>query len=186
VGVAHEVTWDVAGTDVPPVNCQKVNILLSVDGGMTYPHIMTILADNDGSEIIYLPDDQPINTDKARIKVEAADNIFFDISDKNFTIVGGSVDAKTQGGNKRPGEIQLYFYPNHQYQIRFKLAKPEDIRHTLSDVQGNIIHSEFLDLISEKTIEHDLKNLPAGLYLVTISYMDGRIMYSKRIAWSGN
>ena len=32
------VTWNVANTNFPPVNAQFVNILLSVDGGTTYPY----------------------------------------------------------------------------------------------------------------------------------------------------
>ncbi|MFN3695149.1 MAG: T9SS type A sorting domain-containing protein [Ignavibacterium sp.] len=80
---AQTVTWNVANTNAAPVNCSNVNILLSVDGGQTYPFILASNTPNDGSETVILPDNQ---TNTARIKVEAVGNVFFDISNVNFTI----------------------------------------------------------------------------------------------------
>ncbi len=77
------ITWDVAGTDNAPVNCQAVSISLSTDGGFTYPIILIASTANDGSAIISIPNSA---TTTARIKVKAIDNIFFDISNANFTI----------------------------------------------------------------------------------------------------
>jgi len=82
MGTTQTVTWDVAGSNNAPVNCQNVNILLSADGGNTF----TVLASgvpNTGSADITVPDN-PGNQN--RIKVEAAGNIFYDISNTNFTI----------------------------------------------------------------------------------------------------
>ncbi|OIP54592.1 MAG: hypothetical protein AUK34_15010 [Ignavibacteria bacterium CG2_30_36_16] len=80
---SQEITWDISNTNAAPVNCSNVNILLSVDGGNTYPFTLASNTANDGIEAVLMPDN-PSAT--ARIKVEAADNVFFDISNVNFTI----------------------------------------------------------------------------------------------------
>lgn len=77
------VTWDVANTNAAPVSTSQVNILLSVDGGQTYPYTLASNTPNDGSEMVMLPDHQ---TTQARVKVEAVGNVFFDISNVNFSI----------------------------------------------------------------------------------------------------
>lgn len=82
-GTKLDVTWNVANTDNSLVNCRSVNIKLSVDGGNTYPYTLACASPNDGMETVILPD---VNTNTARIRVEAAGNIFFDISNQNFAI----------------------------------------------------------------------------------------------------
>lgn len=84
VGDYVEVTWDVANTDGPQVNCQNVNILLSTDGGYNYPVALLSGTPNDGSAFVVVPDEVG---DQVRVRVEAADNIFFDISNEDFSIV---------------------------------------------------------------------------------------------------
>ena len=82
-----DVLWDVANTDLGPVNCQRVNIMLSNDGGFTYPYILAEQIPNTGSFPVTIPN---ISSNQVRIKVEAADNIFFDISNQNSTITAPS------------------------------------------------------------------------------------------------
>ncbi|NUO02384.1 MAG: T9SS type A sorting domain-containing protein [Saprospiraceae bacterium] len=82
-GETREVTWDVANTTNNLVKCRYVNIKLSTDGGNTYPITLLANTPNDGSEAISVPN---LNTSVARVRVEAADNIFFDISNANFRI----------------------------------------------------------------------------------------------------
>ncbi|BDQ02179.1 reprolysin-like metallopeptidase [Ignavibacterium sp.] len=77
------VSWNVANTNLSPVNCSNVRILLSTDGGYSFNDTILSSTPNDGSEIITVPN---IATNQARIKVEAVNNIFFDISNQNFTI----------------------------------------------------------------------------------------------------
>jgi hypothetical protein len=82
-GDPYEVTWDVANTTASPVSCDSVNVLLSTDGGYTFNIILASNIPNMGTTTIIAP--FALST-KARVRVEAADNIFFDISDTDFDI----------------------------------------------------------------------------------------------------
>lgn len=84
-GSTQTITWDVANTTGSPVSCANVRILLSVDGGLTFPIELAANTPNDGSENVLI-NGGPTTT--ARVKVESIGNIFFDISDANFTISG--------------------------------------------------------------------------------------------------
>ncbi len=78
------VTWDVAGTNVAPVSCANVAIDLSTDGGNTFPTALAASTANDGSEAVAIPNTP---TSQARIRVSCVGNIFFDISNVDFSIV---------------------------------------------------------------------------------------------------
>jgi hypothetical protein len=81
----HPVAWDVAGTASAPVSCTTVDILLSTDGGMTFGNTLLSATSNDGAADVW---PSTPNTASARVKVVCSDNIFFDISNVNFTITG--------------------------------------------------------------------------------------------------
>ncbi|MBV6653145.1 MAG: hypothetical protein KI786_05285, partial [Mameliella sp.] len=48
-GEYREVNWDVANTTNQRVNCQYVDVLLSIDGGSSYPYTLIEATPNDGS-----------------------------------------------------------------------------------------------------------------------------------------
>lgn len=83
VGDTETVTWDVANTNVAPVGCTEVRILLSKDGGFTYPVVLANAVPNTGSAQVDVPDEL---SDNCRIMVQAVGNVFFDISNQNFSI----------------------------------------------------------------------------------------------------
>lgn len=83
-GMVENITWDVANTNVAPINVSQVQISISVDGGLTWP--ISYTTDNDGSDSFTVPDIAA--STRARVKVAAVGNVFFDISDTDFTITG--------------------------------------------------------------------------------------------------
>ena len=101
-----EITWDVANTDQAPVNCQFVDIRLSLDAGFTYPVMLAQNTPNDGSAFIHLPD---TTVEFARIMIEAADNIFFDINNFNFEITPATDTSLTV--EIMPAGIPLHCQP---------------------------------------------------------------------------
>ena len=82
-GSVETITWDVANTDKAPINAQLVDILLSIDGGLTFPIVLADDTPNDGSHDVLIPSSQ---TNNARIMVKADDQIFFAVNSAFFSI----------------------------------------------------------------------------------------------------
>jgi hypothetical protein len=100
-GMAN-VTWDVGSSDLAPISTPTVNILLSTDGGQTFPTTLASGVANNGTYTVSVP---AVFTTTARVMVEGAGNIFFDINDKNFEI-------GTVGLNESPLMSGVQIAPN--------------------------------------------------------------------------
>ncbi|MDY8136413.1 reprolysin-like metallopeptidase [Aquimarina sp. 2201CG5-10] len=90
-GSSQTVTWDVAGTTGNGINAANVDILLSTNGGNTYPVTIATGVANDGSHTITVPNQVGSQN---RIMVRGSGNIFYDISNTNFEITQGSGDTQ--------------------------------------------------------------------------------------------
>lgn len=86
-GQIQNVTWNIAQTNTAPVNAPMVDILLSYDGGNTYPVTLLSGTPNDGNESIVVPAG---NTSQGRIMVRGTNHIFYDINNTNISISNGS------------------------------------------------------------------------------------------------
>ena len=127
VGEYQEVTWDVSNTDNNRVRCYYVNVKLSTDGGFTYPYTLLENTPNDGSAFVTVPD---ILSNEARIRVEAANNIFFDISDEDFSIEEATEPGYTVDLN--PTALPLYCYPGDPINISINTGSILDYEGELS------------------------------------------------------
>ncbi|MCE2789781.1 MAG: M12 family metallo-peptidase, partial [Saprospiraceae bacterium] len=78
IGQEVPVKWDVANTDKAPVNCQKVDVYMSLNNSLDFGSSNMILlasaVPNDGEETIVVPNVESL---RARIIVKASNNIFF-------------------------------------------------------------------------------------------------------------
>jgi hypothetical protein len=138
-GSQQTVIWNVANTDLAPVGCQTVNILLSTDGGLNFNTTLASGTANDGSELITLPNTA---TTTARIKVAAADHVFFDINNFNFTIQGTTaVDEPLAAG--APDRLTLAenrpnpFNPSTTIAFALPLSGPASLR--VYDMNGRLV-----------------------------------------------
>jgi len=106
-----DITWNVAGTTAPPFNEANVNIFLSTDNGLTFPFQLALGTANDGTETVILPD---LTIGNARIRVEAANGCFYNISDafaitpcttNIFTVKSQTFDDTKECSNNANGSI---------------------------------------------------------------------------------
>lgn len=82
-GSTYFINWDVAITDQAPINCQTVNIFLCTNNGLIIADTLALGVPNTGGYAVQIP-----NTlgSQHRVRVEAADNIFFNINPGAFVI----------------------------------------------------------------------------------------------------
>ncbi|WP_299114983.1 reprolysin-like metallopeptidase [uncultured Winogradskyella sp.] len=73
----QQVSWVVGQTDVAPINCQTVNILFTTNNGGSFTTLASGVP-NTGTANITVPGVG--NTNNAKVLVEAADNIFYAVS----------------------------------------------------------------------------------------------------------
>lgn len=88
--VSQTITWDVAGTTANGINCANVDIMLSTDGGLTFPITLLAGTPNDGSQAVVIPN-SPGTTN--RIMIAGSNHLFYDVSNTNFTITAGTADT---------------------------------------------------------------------------------------------
>ncbi|MDZ4711010.1 MAG: zinc-dependent metalloprotease family protein [bacterium] len=167
--VTQTVTWNVANTTAAPVSVANVNIKLSTDGGNTFPTMLAANTPNDGSQPVTVPS---LNITNARIKVESIGNIFFDLSNTNFTITNTSSVANN--GTGIPAEYSLsQNFPNPfnpSTKIVFDIPFNSSVILKIMDLSGR----EVATLVDNKfnagsyTATFAAENLASGIYFYKI------------------
>lgn len=110
-GSTQNITWNVANTNLSPFNVSNVNILLSTDGGLTYPTTLASNVPNTGTyQISSVPN---IPAPYCRIMIEAVGNIFFAINSEDFAI--GYTVTTTCNQQFSSGPVNIDIISNQQF-----------------------------------------------------------------------
>lgn len=160
---SQTITWSVNGTNIATPN---VSILFSSDGGLTFPTTLIASTPNDGSESIILPN---INTTQARIKVQSVGNIFFDISNTNFSITSGTLNTNEYNSTK--DYTILYPNPNNGiFTIKFESSVIENSKISLKvyDASGKLLRNMDNLYSKNRKLKIDISDLDNGMYTLGI------------------
>jgi hypothetical protein len=150
------VTWEVAKTDLSPISCSNVDIMLSLDNGRTYPFVLAENTPNDGNEVVLVPNQI---TDSARVKVKGRDNVFFDISNQGFMINTWPTSTKDVFN---PGEyMSVYPVPSAN---SVNIAMRTKGQYSISIV--NVVGQKVWDGKIEKSIKLPVNSWAKGIYFV--------------------
>jgi hypothetical protein len=173
-GGVETVTWDGGGSDIAPVSTPLVNILLSTDGGQTFPTVLASQVPNNGSYSVNVP---ATLTTTARVMVEGDGNIFFDINDKNFEIgtVGVAETAALAGIHVLPNP----FSENFEIVITDSdLLNNGVAQLELTDLTGRLVGSFAIENSRAKVTTGDLAS---GLYHYRITFAGGKTAAGKLV-----
>ena len=77
------VTWDVADTDILPIDAPFVDIYFSTDRGATYAATVASRVPNNGSRTVTVPN---VATTTGRFVVKGHEHIFLDFNDADITV----------------------------------------------------------------------------------------------------
>lgn len=163
-GSSQTITWNVNGTDLSPVNCGTVNVLISYDGGTTFTMLQNNVA-NTGSLTITVPT-VTANINTCRIKIECPSNIFFDINDNNFSITTVTGIKELSSNNV----LGLTVSPNPFNSNIFVSARNIDSDYaviSIVDVLGKTIKQETI-YGNGFNKEFDLSSINNGVYFITV------------------
>jgi hypothetical protein len=192
VGTNKTINWVVGATDQAPVNTQNVTILLSTDGGVSFPIVLLENTANNGLADIVVPNNV---TNSARIMVAATDNIFYNVNTANFTIsssdptfivnnLTGTVDLCSADATSASYDISVDFINNFSEDVSFSTTgepigssvsfTPTSINSdgtvtmTVSDLTGVGVDSYLIEITaSSSTI---VRNINASLNILNATF----------------
>jgi len=142
---SYTVKWDVANTNVAPVNTTLVNIKLSTDGGKTFATLAANTA-NDGEESVNIPNGS--QTAEAFIMIEAVNNIYFAMSPSfvvDYNVVGENCTTYTYSGPAVDINDSVDNYISSP-KIEVPIEIPDSGVITMVRVKPNIQHNNMIHL----------------------------------------
>ncbi len=160
----YPVSWEPGNTRLPPFDCESVHVLLSDDGGYTYPIVLNDSVTNDGLTYVYVPQ---MTGNNFRVRVGCNENIFFNINDANISIE----DNNLPSGLNESAHAAIRVYPNPSTGIVWLDLDPASTSQSLElrliDITGRALMQQSLpQLSSSGRISLDLSNYSKGIYLL--------------------
>ncbi len=168
---SQQVNWGVGATAGATINCQSVNILFTTNNGASFTTLVSGVP-NTGSATITVPNIP--DTNNAKVLVEAADNIFYAVSNAFSILNNLSVN------DNKLGNLSIYPNPNNgEFNIVFNPKFGEAIIVEVYDIRGRVIFTNSYNSVSTFEEVIRLNNAQSGVYLLTIS--DGPLKVIKKI-----
>ncbi len=167
-GGQQTITWNVNNTNMAPVSCASINILISYNSGNTFTTLVANTT-NDGSELITIPTVTTVIS-TCRIKIESIGNIFFDINQPNFEI------SNAPGAGLRDvsacNNFGVKILPNpfaNEFQLKVaSLSSDSKTEVIITDVLGKVIKQTTYNKVNLLDERIDLSGYNAGVYFVSV------------------
>jgi hypothetical protein len=169
------ITWNVADTNVSPINCTHVTILLSTDGGNTFPNVLAANTPNDGNQDVAFTN--IVTTEEARIKIEPVNNIFYAVNSTSF-----SIDQTASIADELFSDFKVYPNPSKgRIKVSFDLKSSDNtVVLKLFDIRGiMLVEKRYEVTATEFAEEINYESVVAGLYVLKVENGANRI--SKKI-----
>lgn len=189
-GQSYAITWNVANTTAAPVSTPNVTILLSKDGGLTWPTILVASAPNNGAYNYTVPGGLGNTVNNARIMVKGLNNIFFNVNLQNFTINSSAVVIPPTPGT--PGTapspvydgLMIYPVPSNDGYVYIKLDFPRLIpqapypfSYTIYSMDGKLVVPKRNRLFFSEHLERiNLTGVATGTYMIEVELQGEKIV----------
>ncbi|MCD1118047.1 reprolysin-like metallopeptidase [Chryseobacterium turcicum] len=191
-GQSYAITWTVANTTAAPVSTPNVTILLSKDGGLTWPTVLVASAPNNGTYNYTVPGGLGDTVNKARIMVKGLNNVFFNVNLQNFTINSSAVVIPPTPTPGTPGVapspiydgLMIYPVPSNDGYVYIKLDFPKLVplapypfSYTIYSMDGKLVIPKRNRLFFSDHLEKiNLTGVPSGTYMIEVELMGEKIV----------
>lgn len=175
-----KIYWDVANSDVAPINCSTVDIYLSTDGGITFPLVLAQNVPNTGDADVAIPDMEITN---ARVKIKATDNIFFSFSRRNV-VIGNTASTFNPNPSSLTGiakENPISIFPNpvqDELNVTLNILKAQEGSLVLVNTVGQVVWQGTINQQNAK-LKINTANLAQGIYILKYNNNNGQDFYRK-------
>ncbi len=164
------IRWDRAGTQLPPISCEQVDLYLSLNGGRDFPILLGSGFPNQGEAWVKIP--AGIYSSEARVKVKGHHQVFFAMSPRDFRI-----DPWPESLSPSPHSEDWRVFPNPgSEQLRFHATDRQPAHWRILNLQGQEVYRGIWP--AQDKVE--TADWPPGVYLIEWIMNDSRPILRKK------